>query len=461
MIRGVLPAIYLDDVRTSTTAGLIVANEIPERDTTNASTASSIVLEILSTLPTGVDRDTVRIYVEGELAFEGGAAPEFKPGFDGPGSAVVALAPHDLRVTIDPLEPFASEELVAVRVVAEDLGATEAIDFVYTFAVEDVTIPTVVSARATFANVIRVTFSEDMLAVSSSGTGDALNPTLYSAAFVPATDREAGVSSAVSSVAAVTSRVFDLTTALELTFGRAYRLTVGAVVDDSPNHNAVAPPDNVADFVSWFPPDWPTGRRFRFWDMLSDYDREHDTTGDLERLCSIYQDTIDLLLWDCDRFPRIWDIDKAPIEFIEVMLADLGNPFALELTESKARKLAGLLIPMYRQKGTDRGIINAIRFLLGIEVTIEQYIAGCWILGVDELGVGTIAGPPPGADWYTFAVVVPRALTDEERRQMRAIVNYAKPAHTHFQIVEPYVPPVIDHWSMGESLLGTETELHE
>lgn len=460
MIRGLLPAVYLDRVESSTYAGILVANEIPERDSIDAAVGSPVVLEILSTLPEAIDRATVRVYLDGSLAFEGGGAPEFLPGYDGPGSQAADLDPHDLRVEIDPLLAFTSEQVVAVRVVALTVGATGSCDFTYTFTVEDTIAPVLTSVRATFANLLRVTFSEAMLASSSTGAGDALNPTLYSVRYVQQSDREAGINAAITAVRAISDHVFELTTDLELTFGRRYALEVGAVVDDSANANPLDPAANVVEFDAWFPPDWPPGRRFVFWEMLSDYDRENDTTGDLERFCSILQDTIDLLVWDCDRFSRIWDVDKAPIEFVELMLEDLGNPFDLDLTETKARKLAGLLVPIYQQKGTARGIVNALRFLIGVEVTIGDYTSGCWILGDDELGVGTYAGPASGAAFYTFAINVPRALTDEERRQLRAIVDYMKPAHTHYRIVEPAEPGFVDHWELGLSLLGESTALH-
>jgi len=52
-------------------------------------------------------------------------------------------------------------------------------------------------------------------------------------------------------------------------------------------------------------------------------------------------------------------------------------------------------------------------------------------------------------------------LSDTERCQIRAIVDYLKPAHTHFvALIEPRVPPTFDHWDLGISELGVETELH-
>ena len=52
-------------------------------------------------------------------------------------------------------------------------------------------------------------------------------------------------------------------------------------------------------------------------------------------------------------------------------------------------------------------------------------------------------------------------LTETERRQIRAIVNFLKPGHTHFvDLLEPTAPVTFDHWVLGISELGVETELH-
>jgi hypothetical protein len=56
---------------------------------------------------------------------------------------------------------------------------------------------------------------------------------------------------------------------------------------------------------------------------------------------------------------------------------------------------------------------------------------------------------------------VGRVLADQERRQLRVIVEYLKPAHTHFvDLVEPLPIVEPDHWELGLSELGVTTVLH-
>ena len=70
-------------------------------------------------------------------------------------------------------------------------------------------------------------------------------------------------------------------------------------------------------------------------------------------------------------------------------------------------------------------------------------------------------GPSGAFAAYAFEVVVPRALSSEERRRLRTVVDYMKPAHTHFaRLVEPIIPEVIDHVELGLSELGETWVLH-
>ena len=111
---------------------------------------------------------------------------------------------------------------------------------------------------------------------------------------------------------------------------------------------------------------------------------------------------------------------------------------------------------MYRQKGTARGIINAVRFFLGVEIeAVTAYAGEALVLGESELGVDWILGPSSRFARYAFDVIVVVPLTDAQRKQLRAIVEYLKPAHTHFvTLVEPAPPAFIDHWEFGVSEVG-------
>ncbi|HMA93548.1 MAG TPA: hypothetical protein VKP30_12725, partial [Polyangiaceae bacterium] len=70
-------------------------------------------------------------------------------------------------------------------------------------------------------------------------------------------------------------------------------------------------------------------------------------------------------------------------------------------------------------------------------------------------------GPSDRFARYAFNVEVSRLLADTERRQLRAIVDYIRPAHTHFvDTLEPTSVVSVNHWTLGSSDLGDTTILH-
>jgi phage tail-like protein len=169
----------------------------------------------------------------------------------------------------------------------------------------------------------------------------------------------------------------------------------------------------------------------------------------------------DLVLVDIDRFTDILDPDLAAEPVLDLMLGELGNPFAFDLSVVDKRRLLNVLVAMYREKGTARGIINAIRFFLRLEVQITAYAGEALFLGESLLGEDWILGPSSRFAALAFEVVSPRVLTAEERRRLRQIVDYLRPAQTHFtRLVEPIPPETVDHVELGISELGESWVLH-
>ena len=212
-------------------------------------------------------------------------------------------------------------------------------------------------------------------------------------------------------------------------------------------------------FVAFVPPK-PAGRRFRLIKFLPQINRDEDVTGELARFVACLQEVTDLLLFDIDSFTDILDPDKAPEPFLDAMLFDLGNPFNFDLSEIDKRRLIDVLVEMYKQKGTQVGIVNVIRFFIGIEVTIVPFNPTTWVLGEGELGEDTILGPSAQFNLYAFNIVSPIALTAEQRKRIRSLVDLMKVAHEHFvDLIEPDTT-VIDHVELGESELGETFLLH-
>lgn len=449
-----LPGVYVDAiVFDEVTEALLLVNMDPEKGSTGAPVDTSITFEVFDTTGGTLDASTLNVDVDGVPAIVGGA---FQAGWNGAGSAVTGDATDVLHVVIDPTADFDSEAIVVVDVEVSNSGAVTLND-TYVFKIDDVTAPKVLAAQALDHMTVRVEFDEAMTALDATAANDALNPNNY--AFTTTTQPAVPIEAV--SVAKVTDTLFDITLDTEMTPGATYTVTA-TLVEDLFDNVCVAP-DNDAEFVGYacaFPDD----RSFQLWDMVPPLQKQQDADdGSYELFIKCLQEITDLLLCLADKFAEIYDPDFAPEIFVDAMLADLGNPFTFSLTLADKRRLLRILLDIYRQKGTAIGIINAVRFFLGIEVEIEPLNdpADYWLLGEDELGEDTYLGPSEQYLLYSFRVIAPFVLTEEQRARITELANYMKPAHEHLvEISEPEEVVTPDHWELGISLLGDETDLH-
>ena len=440
-----LPGLYVDNVAAIVAVERpLLVNRDPGPGETGVPLDWFVALEVLDPGPDGVDRVATRVWLDGVLAFDGGAVPDLQPGFDGPRAEVVETA-DTLRIVLDPATPFTSEATVAVHVVSQTNGAAHAVDETYTFKAEDRTAPKVVAAQATGQRTVQIGFDEEVVVTDLAGF-----------AFTP----QASPAVPLLPVSAVAEgTVVSLVLDGEMTPDVLHEVVVVGVADLFGNQ--VVAPDDRAAFAG-FRPARPAARHFDLWTMLPRHNRRADVTGDLRRFIACLQEVADLLLAEADRYPDVFDLERAPEEFLDLILRDLGNPFPFDLDGLGKRRLASVLVEMYRQKGTAAGIENAIRFFLGIDITaITPFTGTTLVLGESELGVDWELGPSDRFARYAFNVEVDQPLAETERRQIRAIVDYLKPAHTHFvELVEPGVPPVFEHWELGVSELGVTSDLH-
>lgn len=304
--------------------------------------------------------------------------------------------------------------------------------------------PKLLSAQATAPREILLTFDRDVIVTNPNGFH-------FQAQDVPAVP--------VSVVWAEPAGMAVIVTVhTEMTPRARYSVLAAGV--SSAAGIPIAPPHDRLIVVGWEPPR-SEKRRFQLWEMLPKHNRRADVTGDLRKLISCLQEITDLLFVEADRFPDIFDIERAPEVFLDRILRDLGNPFAFELDELGKRRLASVLVQMYKQKGTAPGIRNAIRFFLGIDVEpIIGVLGGSLVLGESELGIDWELGPSERFARYAFSVRVPRRLTEIERRQILEIATYIRPGHTHFLgLLEPMGPEVIEEWVLGVGELGESSLL--
>jgi phage tail-like protein len=314
--------------------------------------------------------------------------------------------------------------------------------------------PRIVGVQARELARVRVSFDRRVKQQDAGAADDALNPARYVLARISAP----AVDASIIAVEPVVDSSVDLITDLPLTPAATYLLEANGIVDA--HGVAIAAPDNSATFTGFVPPR-PANRVFDLYRFMPELNRREDVTGDLLRFLTCLQEVTNLILDDVDRFTQLLDPDIAPEPVLDLMLGELGDPFPLDLSVVDKRRLLNVLVAIYREKGTDSGIRNAIRFFLGLEVAITTYAGEALILGESLLGEDWVLGPSGAFGAYAFEVVVPRALAAEERLRLRQIVGYMKPAHTHFaRLVEPVIPELLDHVELGLSELGETWTLH-
>lgn len=227
-----LPAIYLDNVEMDDViAGIALINLEPDDGESGVLVNTNITIEIADLSGVGLDAAETQVFVningQGELIALNGAV--FQPGFTGIDSAISSPDPDTTRIVIDPIAPFSSLDSVTVRVVAETTGGGNTLDQSYTFTVQDISPPAVLAASARDLDVVRVTFDEPVKQVSPSDLDDALNPANYS--FTPEPDQLPAVTAVGKLVEAVNATTVDVTTDIELSMSKNYKVTVSGVAD--------------------------------------------------------------------------------------------------------------------------------------------------------------------------------------------------------------------------------------
>ncbi len=303
--------------------------------------------------------------------------------------------------------------------------------------------PRVLAAVALSARTVVATFDQDVVTTATTSA------TLLAKTAPAVSPRVAAVSA--------DGPITTVELAKEMTPAATYELALQGI--ENPAGEFASPPANVVT-LRGFSPHRPESRAFNLWQMMPAYNRRHDATGDLKKFLACLQEVVDLLLSDLDAFPTVFDIERAPEAFVDLILEDLGNPFTFPLTLHEKRRLASVLTVMYAQKATDRGIENAIRFFLGTEAEVLPFQFQGLVLGESLLGIDWVLGPSDSFSRYAFDIEVDRILTGDEEQKIHAVVDFMKRAGTHFiSIVQPIPIVPNDSWLIGQSELGVDTVL--
>ncbi len=402
---------------------------------------------------------TVVVGTMPNLALHAGAV---QAGWGGT-SALAPLDPGTLVVSLVPNVPLASDAPHLVRVVADTVGDTvPPLVTLYSFTTLDDLPPAVLGAVAPDRSTVQVSFYEAVLQSDPAGASDALNPSNYALSVVHGLP--AVTPAVVSAARGYAPSIVALSLSAPMTGGATYRVVVSGVVDLG--GNAAAPPTNAATFTGWRSS--APGRSFDLWGMWPDVNKLEDATGELRGFVACFQEVADLVLGEVDGFLDVLDPDVAPAAWLPSMLADQGNPFGAllgSLAPDDLRRLSHALVPVYRLKGTDPGIVQALNFFLGVTAAVSYEAAGGPGLGDASVsGPGPDQGGPAGEalrlgtddprERMTFFVDVPGGLTAGQSTAGRAVVQYMRRAGTRPVWRPPQPAPPAPPDPLGEFQLG-------
>lgn len=441
-VESELPVVYLDDFTLDDDGSApALLNRSPSPDETGYPSTdvvgeNHISFEIVDPNLNALDLSSLILTVDGVVAYSGGSPQNgWTVDYFLPGPTTGSLVNNILAASFGPPDDFESLATIPIRVQMTSNGGLDSMDETYSFTVEDLTPPEFASVQAIDQKVVRVTYDEPVRAEGDGAGSDALTPGNYTFEALNDTVTPA-VPIAAASVERVSETEFDILLDWEMTPGVEYAISIENVEDLF--GNAIGGGAISSSFVGYAPPT-PWNRVWDYYRMLPRLNRDEDTSQDLLRFVRCLQEVGDLLLYDIDRWVDIFDLDRCPEIFLDAILADLGNPFAFDLTIAEKRKLARILVPIYKLKGTNIGVESVLRFFLDVTATVQEHYDGFgWRLGDSELGIDTWLGLDDRRSIYSFDVVVDRVLTDSERDLLRDIVDYMKPPHTHhIRTVEP------------------------
>lgn len=228
----------------------------------------------------------------------------------------------------------------------------------------------------------------------------------------------------------------DVTTDQEPTPGVLYTITCTGITG--------IPVDAIHNVgLFWaLTPAAPSQRDYSLIDLIPPVNIAEDSTGDLAKFVACLQEIATLLWSDIDRWGDIFDIDKAPENFLDLLLAELGNPVELpDLTVIEKRKLCAVLVSIYKIKGTRPGLKAAVKFFVGLPAQISDFYGMGSTLGdATHASPFYLSGDPGdpsaftlgGGDLWSFTVKCGTpggvALTQSQIDRVTEIVQKTKPS---------------------------------
>jgi phage tail-like protein len=150
------------------------------------------------------------------------------------------------------------------------------------------------------------------------------------------------------------------------------------------------------------------------------------------------------------------DGDRAPKEFLQWLAGWVALTLREDWDELRQRDLIAKAVPLYRLRGTRRGVEEFLRIYTRLGASIDE-LGTAFQVGVHStVGVDTMLDGGP-AFFFRVNVLLPNPQPEEikaQRAVAHAIVDLQKPAHTYYTLtVETPVLQIGVHSTVGVDTL--------
>lgn len=128
--------------------------------------------------------------------------------------------------------------------------------------------------------------------------------------------------------------------------------------------------------------------------------------------------------------------DSAPTEFVDWLASWLGLALKEDWTEKKRREVIAKIIPIFRMRGTKKGLEEYLKIYVDGDVAINDDPTPFQIGVNSKIGINTVIGGLP-THFFVVDIILAQVEPKSMQRKLRTvetIIEMEKPAHTRYRL---------------------------
>lgn len=172
-------------------------------------------------------------------------------------------------------------------------------------------------------------------------------------------------------------------------------------------------------------------------EKLPDIMRSEDDT---RKFIEIIEYAGTLIEGDLKKKTDIFNLDTCEEKYLDELLYNINWTLPFDYEVINKRQILKVAFRIYKKKGTQPGLEQALQLLTGItvEIIVTPGLDWFWRLGKigqGELGKTTILAASDTE--FEFIVKVDVTLTANQKNLFNVIIDYMAPPHCRYRIIEP------------------------